>query len=42
MLNKKATEMTTQLNKQFIQLLDELYIDADDYDMICFLLGDAQ
>jgi len=34
--------MTIQLNRQFIQLLDELYIDADDYDMICFLLGDGQ
>ena len=30
------------LNKDFVQLLDDMYIDPDDYDMICFLLGDAQ
>ena len=30
------------INKGFIYLLDELYVEANDYDMICFLLGDGQ
>jgi len=41
-LNPMFNEYNGFINKAFIYLLDEFYIETDDYDMICFLLGDGQ